>query len=96
MNIESREYAYPKPLLLSALYDTFDKLGWKLLSANSDAGLLMTSERKTGVHFIIRVYPKQGNQMAVEVSLELDSGASAPDIAARMFATLDALLKESL
>jgi hypothetical protein len=52
-----RTYRYTRQLLLNALYDTLEQLGWALKSAHSDLGILTVSDSKTGTQMVIRVAP---------------------------------------
>lgn len=72
MQTQSKAFACGKAVALGALYDAIEKLRWKLLSANSDTGVLVTEERKTGTLYLIRILPEQGGH--VEVTMELASG----------------------
>lgn len=99
MQVQYRKYGCGKLMVLGALYDTIEKLKWKLLSANSDAGIVMAAERKTGMPFLIRICPEQGGQ--VEVTIELASGAftdsDAPEInAADLLETLTHIIEDAL
>lgn len=99
MQAQSKVFACGKVMALGALYDTIERLKWKLLSANSDAGILMIAERKTGMTFLIRVCSELDEQ--VEVTLELASCAfndkNSPDEYARsLFATLSQIIEDAL
>ncbi|MPM76488.1 hypothetical protein SDC9_123486 [bioreactor metagenome] len=73
MQAQSKTFSCGKTVVLGALYDTIEQLKWKLLSANSDAGILMAAERKSDMPFLIRVCPMQKDE--VEITVELASGA---------------------
>ena len=87
MQTQSKVFACGKVMALGAMYDTVEKLKWKLVSANSDAGILMTAVKETGMPFLVRVFPKQGQQ--IEVTVELASGTfsdrDSPTEAAAIF-----------
>lgn len=72
MQTQSRHYACGKNMALGALYDAFEKLNWKLISANSDAGILIAAERRANIPFLIRVQSEQAEQ--TEVTMDLASG----------------------
>jgi hypothetical protein len=73
MQTQSRHYECEKPVALGALYDALEKLKWKLISANSDAGILIVSEPAVHIPFVVRVCPSGPWDM--EVTIELASGA---------------------
>ncbi|NPV92742.1 MAG: hypothetical protein HPY50_18395 [Firmicutes bacterium] len=85
-------------MVLGALYDSFEKLQWKLLSANPDAGILMASERKTGMLFLIRVCPDQGEQViTVELATGIFSSRDSPEKeAAGLLETLTQIIEDAL
>ncbi len=67
MEIRQRRYPCSKPLALASLYDTLEKLKWRLISSNSDAGILIALDRKTAAQFLIRVSAEQRDEVAVTV-----------------------------
>jgi hypothetical protein len=86
-------------IVLGALYDTVERLRWKLVSANSDAGILMTTQPRTGLPFLIRVDWEQAGQTVVTV--ELASGAcsdrdSPGESAALLLETLAQIVAEAI
>jgi len=98
MQAQSRRYVCGKFMVMGALYDTLEKLKWKLLSANSDAGILMVAERKVDMPFLIRVCPIQADE--VEVIMELASGTfsdrdSPEENVALLFETLTHIIENA-
>ena len=88
-----------KAMALGALYDTAERLGWKLLSSNSDTGILMIEKRLEGMPFLVRVCPK-GHE-TVEVTVELASGVfsgrdSPATAAACLLETLTQIVEDAL
>lgn len=99
MQAQSKTFACGKAVALGALYDAIEKLKWKLLSANSEAGILMAAERKADMPFLIRVCPIQGDE--VEVTVELASGTfsdrdSPEESAGRLLRALTLIIEEAL
>lgn len=72
MKDQHRRYGCSKPLVLGSLYDVMEKTKWKLVSANSDDGILLVQEPTAGIPFVIRVCP--GTGQTVELSVLLASG----------------------
>jgi hypothetical protein len=99
MQAYSRVFTCGKIMVLGALYDTVEKLKWDLLSANSETGILMTATRETEMPFLVRVLPKQGEQL--EVTVELASGAfsnrnSPEKEAERLLQTLALIIEDAI
>lgn len=99
MQAQSRIFACGKAMVLGALYDAIERLNWKLLSANSETGILMTAERKSGMPFLIRVCLEQDEQ--VKVTLELASGTfndrdSPEENAESLFTALTHIIEDAL
>ncbi len=67
MQAQSKVFACGKAMALGALYDTVERLRWKLLSADSDAGVLAVAEQKTGVPFLIRVCTERDERTIVTI-----------------------------
>lgn len=74
MQAFTRDFACAKCIVLGALYDTLDQLRWRLISANSDNGILTAAPPRTRRLFLVRVQPMPGDR--TEVIVELASGAS--------------------
>lgn len=72
MKDQRRCYRCSKPLVLGSLYDVMEKTKWKLISANSDEGILLVQEPSAGIRFVIHVCP--GAAQTVELSVMLASG----------------------
>lgn len=61
-----------KAVALGALYDATENLKWRLLSANSETGILVIEEQRAGTPFLVRVCQKKSDM--TEVTVELASG----------------------
>jgi hypothetical protein len=99
MQALSKVLACEKAIVLGGLYDTIEKLKWKLLSANSNTGIIVVAERSAGMPFLIRVC-SQGTRK-VEVTVELASGVfsdrdSPEDAAAVLLETLTRIIGDAL
>lgn len=99
MQAQRKVFACEKTIALGALYDTADKLRWKLLSANSETGILMVTERKAGIPFLIRVCPEANE--TVEVTVELASGVFSDrdleeEAAVDLLKTLSQIIEDAL
>jgi|GEM_PF-3934758 len=91
--------ACEKEIVLGALYDTVEKLKWKLLSANSDTGIIVVAERSAGMPFLVRVGWEENGM--VEITVELASGVfsdrdSPEDAAAVLLETLARIIGDAL
>lgn len=75
MEVRQRRYPCSKPLALASLYDTLEELKWRLISANSDAVILIALDRKTSVGFLIRVFMEKKDEVAVTV----EPASACPD-----------------
>lgn len=99
MQTQRRYYACGRNMVLGALYDAFEKLNWKLISANSDAGILIAAERKTNMSLLIRVNTEQTD--LAEVTVELASavfagGNLAEKESVRLVETLTQIIEDAL
>jgi len=95
MKDQCRRYGCSKPLVLGSLYDVLEQTKWKLVSANSDDGILLIQEPTAGIPFVIRVRPCTGQ--TVELSATLASGefsgwSLTEESINRLLQTLDAIL----
>jgi hypothetical protein len=86
-------------MVLGALYDALEKLNWKLISTNSETGILIAAERKTSMPFLIRVNIEQAD--LAEVTVELASamfagGNLAEKESARLLETLTQIIENAL
>lgn len=99
MRAQRKAFSCAKAMVLGALYDTAERLKWKLLSANSDTGIFVVAERSAGVHFLVRVIPGESRQF--EITVELTSGVfsnrnSPEDAAACFLETLTQIIEDAL
>ncbi|HEX3010546.1 MAG TPA: hypothetical protein VHQ70_00725 [Syntrophomonadaceae bacterium] len=99
MQTQRRYYACGRNMVLGALYDAFEKLNWKLISANSDAGILIAADRKTNTSLLIRVNTEQAD--LAEVTVELASavfagGNLAEKESVRLLETLTQIIEYAL
>lgn len=68
MQIESGCFSFEKSVVLNALYDTIDRLGFQLDSANSFRGTLIVSERSAAGRIRIALDSSvSGNQTQVSI-----------------------------
>jgi hypothetical protein len=99
MPTQPKVFRYKRQLLLSALYDSFDELGWTLKSARSEAGILAVVDRRTGAQMVIRVTPA-GDAGDFAVSLEGIGSNTENDrydlLAERLFAVLEDMLENAV
>ena len=94
-----RRYDCAKPLVLGALYDALEALQWKLVFADSAAGLLIASEYKTGLPFLVRIGAGQGDgvKVTVECASGVHAGKEQTESAARcLLQTLDNVIEKAL
>jgi hypothetical protein len=99
VQIRNRCYTCGKLMLLSALYDTFEKLGWKLLSTDSETGIINVLDRKTGEKYLIRVQPERMKNVDVIIKLEpgSHSGRDSPEEAVgQLFDTMEQIIRDAL
>ncbi len=99
MQTQVKVFACGRAIVLGALYDTTEKLKWKLQSVNSDTGILVVAERRAGMPFLVRVFPAENEK--VEVTVELASGVfsdrDSPEEAAVCFLeTLTQIIEDAL
>ena len=99
MQAQSKVFVCGKVMVLGALYDAVEKLKWKLLSSNSDTGILMIEERRDGMLFLVRVCPKEHE--IVKITVELASGVfpgkdSPAEAAACLLEMLKQIIEDAL
>jgi hypothetical protein len=75
-----------KAVALGALYDATDNLKWRLLSANSETGILVVEERRAGTPFLVRACQKDRDmtEVTVELASGVFSGRDSPGVAAAL------------
>jgi hypothetical protein len=99
VQVRNRCYTCGKLMILSALYDTFEKLGWKLLSADSETGIINVLDRKTGEKYLIRVQPEQAKNVDILIEPEphSHSGRDSPEEAVgQLFDTMERIIRDAL
>jgi hypothetical protein len=99
MQAQRKDFICRKTIVLGALYDAVDKLKWRLLSSNSETGMVTVIARETGILLLVTVSPKHKEQ--VEVTVELAPGAlsgkdSPEEAAARLLKTLSLIIEDAL
>jgi len=90
-------YNCNKLLLLGALYDSFDMLGLKVLSADSEAGAIRVTDRTHGV-YAIRLLAHDAHQIDVYIAMVLhrarDDMISA-QMGRKVYETTERIIREA-
>lgn len=95
MKEHRRRITCTRALALGTLYDALEQVGWTLISANSDDGILIIQEPLDGIPFVCRIQSEEAR--LVLLTMTLASGEYAhwdlPETSLRhLLSALDTLL----